>query len=590
MIDSKNTHVVSLSSYTSPVIKEVKNGNYVEYGTDNDYFNYLIDRITGSSTNGAIIKGISNLIYGKGLEATNPEGRMPDYIKIMRYFRPSDLRKIIYDRKALGMAAIQVLYKDGEVVGTEHFPMQTLRPEKKDDKGKIKRWLYFNDWKNYKKSDTATPISAFGEGNKKESEIFIWQGYVSGFEYFQPPEYIASLPYALLEEEIADYLINDAQNGFAPTTLLNFNNAIPEDEDKRREIAGEATKKLTGSKGKKFVVVFNEDKDHKATIDSVPLNDAPAHYEYLSKECFNKLIVGHAVTSPMILGIRDGANGLGNNAEEIKNATLLFENIVIRVFQNQLVDIIKEICPTTLDLYFKTIQPLEFMQVDEPISDEEEEKQTGVDLSKQEVSDIDLGIVLDDLEGETITNEWELVESREYNEENASVEVWANIKIQELKTTLTKLSDFIKSKPSGESVLDKSFYKVRYEYNEKYSSANSRDFCRQMMRRTGSGVVYRLEDIDKASREGVNKKFGHKGQDYDLFKYKGGPECGHFWNENLYRLKKKTNGDFVEDKALSSSDEVNSIPKSYLPRPAGNKKAKIAPKDMPRGGHHPNFK
>jgi len=138
-----------------------------------------------------------------------------------------------------------------------------------------------------KKSDEAEPIAAFGEGNGNEPEIYIWQGYVSGFEYFQPPEYIASLPYALLEEEIADYLINDAQNGFSPTTLLNFNNAVPEDEDKRRDIAGESTKKLTGSKGKKFVVVFNDDKDHKATIDSIPLNDAPAHYEYLSKECFN---------------------------------------------------------------------------------------------------------------------------------------------------------------------------------------------------------------------------------------------------------------------------------------------------------------
>jgi len=84
----------------------------------------------------------------------------------------------------------------------------------------------------------------------------------------------------------------------------------------------------------------------------------------------------------MLLGIRDGQSGLGNNADEIKNATLLFENIVIRVYQNQLIDIIKEICPTSLDLYIKTIQPLDFMQVDEPLSDDEEEKQTGVETEE----------------------------------------------------------------------------------------------------------------------------------------------------------------------------------------------------------------
>jgi hypothetical protein len=111
-----------------------------------------------------------------------------------------------------------------------------------------------------------------------------------------------------------------------------------------------------------------------------------------------------------------------------------------------------------------------------------------------------------------------------------------------------------------------------------------------MTSRNQNGVVYRLEDIDKATRAGVNKSFGHKGQPYDLFKYKGGVQCGHFWQENLYRLKKKTTGEYVEDKALSSSEEVASIPESYQPRPTGSKEAKIAPKDMPNNGHHPSYK
>ena len=75
-----------------------------------------------------------------------------------------------------------------------------------------------------------------------------------------------------------------------------------------------------------------------------------------------------------------------------------------------------------------------------------------------------------------------------------------------------------------------------------------------------------------------------------MFKFKGGVYCGHVWSENLYRLKKKTDGSFVKDKALSSSEEVASIPKSYKPRPAGHKKAVVAPIDMPNEGHHPNYK
>ena len=50
------------------------------------------------------------------------------------------------------------------------------------------------------------------------------------------------------------------------------------------------------------------------------------------------------------------------------------------------------------------------------------------------------------------------------------------------------LADVISSKKSGFSYLDKSFYKIRYRYAEKYSSGNSRKFCRAMMARN---QVYR---------------------------------------------------------------------------------------------------
>ena len=188
--------------------------------------------------------------------------------------------------------------------------------------------------------------------------------------------------------------------------------------------------------------------------------------------------------------------------------------------------------------------------------------------------------MLDALAGEKIDfNDWELVDVREANDE--SIEDWANSLIKPKKSSVERLADFITSKPNGFSYLDKSFYKVRYTYQQKYSSGNSRQFCKSMMRRTGNGVVYRLEDIDKATREGVNKSFGHKGQSYDLFKYKGGVQCGHFWQEELYRMKDKT------ENYLSRGEEVSSIPSSYKPSPRGNKDSKIAPKDMPNQGAYP---
>jgi hypothetical protein len=200
-------------------------------------------------------------------------------------------------------------------------------------------------------------------------------------------------------------------------------------------------------------------------------------------------------------------------------------------------------------------------------------------LSKKK--DFDDEQMLDALAGEKINfDEWELVDVREANDE--SIEDWANGLIKPKKSSIERLADFVKSAPNKESDLDKDYYKVRYTYQEKYSSSNSRQFCKTMMGRTGSGVVYRKEDIDSASENGVNNQFGHNGQNYSLFRYKGGVQCGHFWQEELYRFKSKT------EKYLSRGKEVDEIPSRYKPRrDSAQRDAKKAPRDMPNGGAYP---
>lgn len=592
-----NISILNLSAYTSPVIQENKKNDYIEYGSDNNYFQYLIDRYLYSATNGAIITGIANMIYGKGLDALDSNKKPNEYAQMKSIIKDSDLRKIALERKLLGMAAMQVVIEKKQVKQVLHFPMQTLRAEKCNDKGQIEAWYYHNDWTKKKPSEDAKRIPAFGFGNGNEVEIYVIQPYVSGFDYYSPIDYSGSLPYALLEENIADYQINDVQNGFSGTKVINFNNGIPS-EEMRDKMKRDVMNKLTGARGEKVIIAFNANAESKTTVEDLPLNDAPAHYEYLSKECFDKLIVGHRVTSPMLLGIRTGDGGLGNNADEIKTATLLFDNIVIKPYQLEIIDAIDEILAIngiSLKLYFKTIQPLEFVDVS-GMNAETTEEETGVKMSKvccstdKDFSDEEGNQILGLLEGESINEEWELVDKREHSDSNISIEEWANSKIKNKENLFQKLAGVVKSNANAKSSLDKGYYKVRYEYAQKYSgSGNSRDFCKQMMSRTSNGVVYRKEDIDQASFAGVNIEFGHNGQNYSLFKYKGGVNCGHVWNENLYRLKTKTDGTPYVDKSLSSSEEVNSI-SGYNPNPSGWAEAQIAPIDMPNRGHHPNYK
>jgi hypothetical protein len=592
--------VLNLSTYTSPKIVENKTDNFVAYGDDNNYFQFLIDRYNGSATNNAIINGMSEMIFGKGLDATDSARKPEAYAKMITLFHDDCVRRLASDLKLMGNCAMQVIYsKDRKSIArVEHIPIETLRAEKCNEKGEIEAYYMHPDWSSYKKSDKPLRIEAFGYGNAP-IQIYYIKPYKAGFKYYSPVDYQGGLQYAELEEEISNYHLNNIMNGLAPSMLINFNNGTP-DPEQRQLIENRIYQKFSGSSNSgKFIMSFNDDPATAATIEPIQLSDAHNQYQFLSDESMRKIMVAHRVVSPMLLGVKD-SSGLGNNADELKTASILMDNTVIRPFQTLLINAFDDILSyndISLNLYFKTLQPLEFTDLNNVMDAETREEETGVKMSANESEikmsaqvDFDDEQMLNSLEGETIDDEWELVEKREYSEDNEDVDTWANKLIKEKKTGLQKLADFIKSKPSDKSFLDKSFYKVRYEYSEKYSSGKSRLFCKNMMQRTSSGVVYRKEDIDQASFQGVNNSFGHKGQNYSLFKYKGGVNCGHFWSENLYRLKTKTDGTFVEDKALSSSEEVDSIPNSYKPKGAEYKESKIAPKDMANNGHHPNYK
>ena len=89
-----NIGVINLSTYTSPEIIEVKNKSWVDYGRDNNYFGFLIDRFMGSSTNNAAITGISAAIYGKGLNATNANRKPDQYAQMVSMFGKNVVRKL----------------------------------------------------------------------------------------------------------------------------------------------------------------------------------------------------------------------------------------------------------------------------------------------------------------------------------------------------------------------------------------------------------------------------------------------------------------------------------------------------------------
>ena len=595
---------VNLSTYTSPEIKEVNGEDYIEYGADNNYFQYLIDRYNGSPTNNASINGISQAIYGKGLNATDSNKKPNEYAQMVSLLKKDVVRKLCYDLKLMGQCAMQVIYsKDRKSIAQiEHMPIETLRAEKCNDDGDIPAYYYFKDWVNIKRSDDPLRIPAYGMSNEN-IEIYYVKPYKSGFYYYSPVDYQGGLQYAELEEEVSNYHLNNIMNGLAPSMLINFNNGTPNQEE-RQLIESKIAQKFSGtSNAGKFILAFNDNKESSAEITPVQLSDAHNQYQFLSEEATKKIMVAHRIVSPMLLGIKD-QSGLGNNAEEIKTASLLMDNTVIRPFQELLIDCFDTLLAyndIALNLYFTTLQPLEFTEVDNAIQDKEEiEEETGVEMeeSATELSSDNTEVLLGSLgsSGTQMGDEWvvvdELDEDSEYSNED-----WAAFLINEKpQTTLSKvrelvgLKDFVTSKAGGSAYSDldskNGLYKIRYKYARGMSqSGKSRDFCENMMSMSSAGTVWRIEDIDKASNfEDVNVEFRHKpSMRYNIFELKGGIYCKHKWVRVLYRLESKTEA----SKNLKNYKKTRTIPAYALRNPRGSKKAAIATDKQAGRGAYP---
>ena len=588
MTDKKN-FIVELATYEKPVVEESRTNDWVDIvmkvnNKNVRYYDWLVDRFRYSATNNAVISNMSRLIYGKGLDAMNANRKPSEYAQMLSLLPKQVLRKFIKDLKMLGSGSFQVIYNKNhtKILRVEHIPRNLLQPNKCNEDGEIDGYWFSDDWSDIRKYEPYF-IPSFGY-SKKDIEVLVVEDYSVGSKYFSEVDYFGALPYCVLEEEIADYLINDAQNGFAPTTIINYNNDEPNEEERKR-ITQNTIAKTTGSKGKRTIVSFNANKELATTVESIPLNDAPQHYEYLSNEARNKILASHGVVSPMLVGIVTDNQGFNSNADEIEIASKYFYNTAINYFQEMVIDAIDEILAfngIALDLYFIPVGLLE-----QNVRDKSAVVETPLQMSKDET---ELQDIVNQF-GEDESDEWKLIDSREvdYDSEtdlDAQVQEWE----AEMKPKETILSKIIKlvgtgrANPNVNSEQDRDidgfWFKVRYKYvgNE----APERGFCKAMM---SANKIYKKEDIENMSNSIVNAGFGENGADtYDIFLYKGGARCHHKWERRTFVSTKK-----VESIGAKGTSEVSTgKAEKFGYRVRNPKEVAMMPNDMPLKGFSPN--
>ena len=529
-------NVYGLPTHELPLFQEKPGREWVDYGYDNAYGDYLRDLYLGSSIQSAVVSGVSEMIYGEGLDATDREQKPEQWLKTQKLLENSDenmLRQLCFDLKLYGQCYVQVIWNRvrTEIAELRFIPAHSVRSGVADAQGKVDCYYVSPDWSRTREARYA-PVKypAWDTEDRTEpASVYQIKAYQPGIFYYGLPDYVGSTNYIELDREVSTFHLNNIKNGLFPSMLLSFNNGVPSDEE-RRAIERHVNEKFSGSSNAgRLLISFNDGSDSAPQLTPVNPNDNDGMYEFLATECTTKILAGHRITSPLLFGIRGEGNGFGNNADELRDSFSLFQNTVIQPFQRTLLDGLEPLFAVNgidLDFYFKTLKPADFIDVDavkaQTTDEQEKEGLEREELSRPHTPDATADLLI--AFGEDEDDDYELIDEREvdYDLEEQFDAMWTFARVPS-------------SNPAGKSGQDTDLIKVRYKYAPDIVADNTREFCRKMI---GAGKVYRKEDIMGASGRAVNPGWGPRGADtYDIWLYKGGGSCQHFWQRRTY-LKK----------------------------------------------------
>ena len=347
-IGKYNLISVKFAQAEQPKFEERRGQGYIQYGANNDYPDYLLKLYKESSKHGAIIKGKSNYIYGKGFNfpkdlMANTQGENWNNI----------FKKAVKDDEIFCGYYLQIIYNlEGKIKDVYHLDFKKVRINKEQNCFYVK-----NDWQDNREKARAYPAFTGTYNKDNPSQVLFVKQYNPGDEIYPTPNYYQALNYIESDVQVSRHILGNAKDGFVATTAINLNNGEPNEEQKE-QVEKDIKKKFTGSEGDRVLLFFNKSKDTAAEV--IPLSQT-----MLTKEDFtniNNLIqqeifAGHQITSPMLFGIK--TEGQLGGSSEIRDAYEIFNNTYVAERQQQHTEVFNKLLTLMGDASGYVIVPVE---------------------------------------------------------------------------------------------------------------------------------------------------------------------------------------------------------------------------------------
>jgi hypothetical protein len=558
---------INLSTTTAPVVTEVRGKNWIDYGTEdwaNLYPQFLIDLYYNSSTQAAIINSTSELIAGEGLVIEDEEERdLEAIVKLKKFLNSANsnesldevIKKIAFDFKLQGAFALNIVWAKDRSQGIAeiyHIGVDKIRAEKPNKLGKVEGYYVSADWSNIRENEPYR-VPAFNTHDRTSPIGILYTGlYSPNMNAYHTPDYIAGNNWALVDQRVAEYHLNNISNGFSGSYMISFANGVPTQEE-RFQIEQSLADKFTGADNAgKFILTFSDDKTRTPEITPITPSDLDKSYLALQELLVQNILSAHRITSKTLMGI-DSSNGFSSNADELNAASNYFLNTVCKPYQAHIIRTLRKIFTVNnmdMPVIFEQLKPITTKFTNQDLagvltSDEIREEMGYAPLDVEVHEDFTkmseytaLETFLDTLED--IPEDWELIEEEEVGEEHEDFdfeEVLNEIANEKLELASTgRANPNARDKQDGLNKKGNAFYKVRYVYTKNYSVSGrgeTRDFCRLMTR---ANKIYRKKDIINMGSKAVNPGWGPRGANtYSIWFWKGGGNCHHYWKRQIFQ-------------------------------------------------------
>jgi len=561
----ENILSINLETQTAPIIQEVQGKEYIEYGTEewrNLYPQFLIDLYYNSSTHAAIINATAEMIAGEDLVCEDENTDLDAYVELKKFFRHANgketlhqvVKKLAFDFKLQGAYAIHIIWNTErtKIAEVYHVPVERVRAGIPNDLGQVDTYYICSNWAN-ERENPPTEIAAFNTNDRTATSQLLYTGaYSPNMDCYHTPDYIAANNWALVDQRVAEFHLNNIENGFSGSYFISFANGVPTQEE-RFQIEQSLTDKFTGARNSgKFILTFSDDKTRTPEITPIAVSNASEQYLALQELLVQNILTGHRVTSPMLMGIKS-ETGLGSNVDELNAAANFYLNTVVQPLQFHILNTLQTIFSVNnidLPVSFVQLKPITVEFTSEDLKAVMTEQEIREELGLKPIADVevreDFASEKTELDkfieefGEDKPEEWELVDEEVVDGEHQDFDFeqvlneYANDKL-ELASTGTARPN-ARSEQDGVNKDYNEYYKVRYIYtkdNFLSQEGSTRDFCSIM---TSADKIYRKEDIIQMGSRAVNAGWGPKGAaTYSIWLYKGGGNCHHFWLRQIYK-------------------------------------------------------